>query len=374
MSLINKMLQDLDARGSRAGAALASDVRAAGPVRRRLPARQIAMAASLLVIGGALALVFWLRRPVPVNAPAVVVLVPKVVAPPAPPAPVLAQVAPVVAPQVVSMPQTAPPVVIAQEPTFPVAPAVVPAERRRAPPLSAERAYAPRVRVVRPVRASRVAPLAPEERVAEPQRLPAPVAASTIGGRDMNSAQRAETHYRTALAALEEGRVSAALEGLEQALKLHPRHDAARQSLVALLIEAGRNDEAMQQLQQALAIDAAQPTMAMLLARMQIERGNSGVATLLRTLPSAAGNGDYHAFLAGALQRDGRHREAAEQYGAALRTMPEHGVWLMGLGISLQAEKRDRDALAAFQRAKASGTLTAPLQAFVERKIAQLAP
>ncbi len=190
----------------------------------------------------------------------------------------------------------------------------------------------------------------------------------------MNSAQRAESHYRTALGALDEGRVAAAFEGLEEALKLNPRHDAARQSLVALLIEAGRNDEAMQQLQQGLAVDPAQPSMAMLLARMQIERGTSGVATLMRTLPSANGNGDYHAFLAGALQRESRHREAAEQYGAALRTIPEHGVWLMGLGISLQAEKRDREALAAFQRAKSSGTLTPPLLAFVERKVQQLAP
>jgi MSHA biogenesis protein MshN len=190
----------------------------------------------------------------------------------------------------------------------------------------------------------------------------------------MNAGQRAEAQYRNALAALDEGRVAAAMEGLEQALKLNARHDAARQSLVALLIEAGRNDEAMRQLEQSLAADAAQPTLAMLLARMQIERGTSGVPTLLRTLPSASGNADYHAFLAGALQREARHREAAEQYGAALRQMPEHGVWLMGLGISLQAEKRDREALAAYQRAKASGTLTPPLLAFVERKVQQIAP
>lgn len=195
-----------------------------------------------------------------------------------------------------------------------------------------------------------------------------------IGGRDMTPSQRSEAHYRTALDALEEGRMPAAFAALDQALKLNPRHDAARQSLVALLIEAGRSDEAMQQLEQGLALDPAQPAMAMLLARMQIERGNSGVTTLLRTLPSAGGNADYHAFLAGALQRESRHREAAEQYGAALRTSPEHGIWLMGLGISLQAEKRDREALAAFERAKASGTLTPPLLTFVERKVQQLAP
>ena len=190
----------------------------------------------------------------------------------------------------------------------------------------------------------------------------------------MTSIQRAEANYRNGLSALDEGRVAAALEQFSQALKLNGRHDAARQSLVTLLVEAGRDDEAMQQLEQALALDPAQPALAMLLARMQIERGKSGLATLLRTLPSASGNADYHAFLAGALQREARHHEAVEQYGAALRQNPEQGVWLMGLGISLQADKREREALSAFERAKASGMLTPPLLAFVERKMQQLAP
>jgi MSHA biogenesis protein MshN len=110
----------------------------------------------------------------------------------------------------------------------------------------------------------------------------------------------------------------------------------------------------------------------MLLARLQIEHGESGIETLARTLPYAAGNGEYQALLAGALQRQQRHREAAEQYQAALRTQPQNPVWWMGLGISLQAEKRNAEALDAFRKAKASGTLSPELQGFVERKLGQL--
>lgn len=354
MSLINKMLQDLDARGSQAGSTLSADVRPAPPARRRLPVRQIAIAASVLVLGGGLAAFLWLKRPAPVAAPVVTVLAPVALA-----TKPVAQLAPAPAVAVIAAPITATPV---QSPEKPVPAPVEPASTAPVKVAPPERT----VRKPRPAEPERVTAF-----VAVPVRSPA-VAVPVIGGRDMNASQRAESQYRVALAALEEGRVTAALEGLEQALKTNPRHDAARQSMVALLIEAGRNDEAMQQLEQGLAIDPAQPTLAMLLARMQIERGNSGVATLLRTLPSATGNADYHAFLGGALQREARHREAVEQYGAALRQAPEHGVWLMGLGISLQAEKRDREALAAFQRARASGTLTPPLLAFVERKVQQL--
>jgi MSHA biogenesis protein MshN len=89
-------------------------------------------------------------------------------------------------------------------------------------------------------------------------------------------------------------------------------------------------------------------------------------------LPYAGANPDYHAFLAGALEREQRHREAAEQYQAALRLAPGNGVWWMGLGMSLQADKRNAEALEAFQRARTSGMLSAELQAFVERRLQQM--
>jgi MSHA biogenesis protein MshN len=192
-------------------------------------------------------------------------------------------------------------------------------------------------------------------------------------GRQETGAQRAEGEYRRALASLQEGRMTETVAALEQALKYEPTHEAARQTLVGLLIEANRNDEAMRQLQLGLTLDPRQPAMAMLLARLQIERGGNGIDTLMRTLPYAGNDADYHAFLAAALARQQRHREAAEQYQQAVRAVPSNGVWWMGLGISLQAEKRNGEALDAFQRARASGGLSQELQGFVERRIQQLA-
>jgi MSHA biogenesis protein MshN len=191
-------------------------------------------------------------------------------------------------------------------------------------------------------------------------------------GRQESGSQRAEGEYRRALASLQDGRMTETVAALEQALKLDPGHDAARQTLVGLLIEAKRLDEAMRHLQAGLALDARQPALAMLLARLQIEGGGSGIGTLTRTLPYAGNLADYHAFLAGALEREQRHREAAEQYQAALRIAPANGVWWMGLGMALQADKRNAEALEAFQRARASGALSADLQAFVDRRLQQL--
>jgi MSHA biogenesis protein MshN len=130
----------------------------------------------------------------------------------------------------------------------------------------------------------------------------------------------------------------------------------------------------MRSLREGLQLDAGQTGLAMILARLQLERGElkPALETLQRSLPHAAERADYLAFLAALLQRDGRHREAVELYAQALRKSPGNGVWWMGQGISLQAENRIPEAIEAFKRAKASNSLSAELRAFVEERLNSL--
>lgn len=188
----------------------------------------------------------------------------------------------------------------------------------------------------------------------------------------LNSQQKAENEYRRALAKLQDARVSEAVALLEQAVYLYPRHEAARQTLVSLLIESGRNAEAIRHLVFATNLDRRQVNLAMLLARMQLESGGNALETLQRSLPYAESNAEYRAMVAGVLQRANRHAEAIDHYQAAVRLQPGNGVWWMGMGISLQADKRNLEAKAAFQRAQESGGLSPELQAFVERHLQQL--
>ncbi|TFW25599.1 tetratricopeptide repeat protein, partial [Duganella callida] len=191
--------------------------------------------------------------------------------------------------------------------------------------------------------------------------------------REMTPKQMAENSYRRALAALQEGRVSNALAELDKAVDLDPRNDAARQTYVSLLLENRRTDDAIRQLRLALGVDPGQPGLAMVLARLQLEKGGpAALDTLQKTLPYAGNNAEYQAFLAGVLQRDQRHAEAAERYRAALQLAPQNGVWWMGLGISLQADQHLSEAREAYNRARGTNNLTPELRAFVERKIEQL--
>jgi MSHA biogenesis protein MshN len=186
--------------------------------------------------------------------------------------------------------------------------------------------------------------------------------------------QRAENEYRKALLLIQQGKPLEAIAGMEQALQLDRQKVSARQALAGLLIDANRQDEAMHRLQEGLGIDPTQTGLAMILARLQVEKGElkHALETLEHTLPYAAERADYQAFLAALLQRDGRNREAIEHYTVALHQNPQNGVWCMGMGISLQAENRLLEAREAYVRAKSSNVLSPELQAFVDQKLNQL--
>jgi len=411
MSLINKMLQDLDARGGAPGEPLPPQVKpvaAARPVPDVRPKRRMIAAAVIGSLAGVALAWYALGPSTPVRFAAT-----PAHAPAAKPAPVPAKTDGAMSGTITMLtadsasaaasPSAAAPVAASAAPALVndslPAPAAQPAQAAQAAPRAApasKEAGAPKRSVARAAAveiaglpSQSVAPLEPgsEEarairsalmqelearRARQAAAAPPRQSATRAQGREDSQAQRAEGDYRRALASMQEGRMAETISSLESALRIDPSHEAARQTLVGLLIEAKRPDDAIRQLQLGLTQDPRQPALAMLLARLQIERGGSGIETLTRTLPYAGANPDYHAFLAGALQREQRHREAAAEYAAALRAVPANGVWWMGMGISLQAEKRNAEALQAFQRAQASGVLSAELQAFVERQVRQL--
>jgi MSHA biogenesis protein MshN len=360
MSLINKMLQDLDARRG-SGMAPHQALPLLRAKQRRGPQMVVgglAVLAGAAVIGAA-GYAGW--RYLKTGAPGKFGTQQAQAPTAAPPAPPLAAAVATAA-----------------------VPIAAPAPARKTPAAAPEQRPAEVVQAAAPLAAQ------PEPNAEVAERAPPPQPAVAVqparvvkGGRGVPAAalpavrestpqQKAEGEYKRATSVLAEGRIGEAIAALMQALDHDPRHEPARQTLVGLLLEARRSEEAMRVLQAGLALDARQPNVAMLLARLQLERGGPAIETLQRTLPYAAGNPDYHAFLAGALQREQRHREAIEQYQLAVRGAPQNGVWWMGLGISMHAEKRNPEALDAFQRARSGGGMSPELLSFVERRLQQL--
>ena len=418
MSLINKMLQDLDKRHAADAGGKKTLTEQLRPVKKPMDKRRIAIEiiAGLLVGGGWALWVYYkiapqsivtdlafqsrARRP-PLAAPqppAAGQTPPLVAAPSAQPAVAPTVPAPAASPP--AAPAASAPVAAAAA-VAPAAPVPASSEPARVDTLRlateigtpfSEKGTGARSRAERKPAAAaapKVKTAAKEKPAAEPvaEAAQVPTEKADLGAPKARGpasidkrahvstpAERAENEFRKATLLLNQGRVAEAIDGYKSSLTQDAGHVAARQALVGLLLENRRIDEAQQFLQEGLNLNPDRSSYAMLLSRIQVERGDlQGAHDLLaRHAGSAANNADYHAFDAALLQRLGRHKEAVSSYQAALRIAPNAGVWWMGLGISLQADKRDAEARDAFKRAKSAGGLGPDLVSFIDQRLKQL--
>nr|WP_286159264.1 tetratricopeptide repeat protein [Janthinobacterium sp. HH01] len=373
--MINKMLQDLDARGGAGDGALRQQQLHAvgGQVRDKRPLVIAGSLALAVVVAGAgwFGWQYWQsHRAAPPAVAQAAATPPSPAAPPAAASQPAAVKVAVMPPEPAATPEAAAPVprkAAAHADVHAAAPAPA------AAPASAASAGEPPV--VASVSTPRAATAPAERKPARPAAARGSDDAAGNSGtitHDISPKQMAENTYRRGLVALQEGRVNAALADFDRALEIDPRNEAARQTNISLLLEQKRNEDAVRQLRLALGIDPRQPGLAMVLARLQLEKGGPALETLMTTLPYAGSSAEYQAFLAGVLQREQRHTEAADHYREALRLMPQNGVWWMGLGISLQADMHLPEAREAYRRARGANGLSPELQAFIDRKIESL--
>ncbi len=359
MSLINKMLQDLEQRSDSAkGQPLAGEVRAV-PVAAA--SRSAMLVGALLLVMVALGIGWFLMRP-KAPAPSIPALAMAPVAAPAPIATAKPFAAPAeqaaTKPQPVTPPKATPP---AQAPA------------RAKPEVNANATAMPAQAVVK--KPSKVvadpAPMASKEAASFAVSVPT---AETNGQKRFSPQQQSDNLYKQAIAQLQQGKGNEATKGLRLALKASPENIKARQALVDLLLEENNVEEATTLLREGLKLAPEQSGFSMTLARLQLDASDSpaAMATLEQGLKAAGDEPQYNAFYAVLLQRAQRHEDAVRHYLVALRSDPMMPTWLVGIGISLQAQGNNASAAEAFQRALDGGQLTPQLSQFVEQRLSQL--
>ena len=398
MSVINQMLQDLETRRGALDGQHAEPVsiRPAGIVHeRRVPRAAVALGALVAALLAVAA--WWLLRdrpePIaPVAAPLATVQQPAsapVSTPPQASAPVAATPVPIDPPA--AKPLAAAPTVTASVPVVqapaPIAPAAT--VKKAEPAKSAEPSTAVPAKLAAlpesaevltaPPAAEKPAPLANAARAsAKPTRergsAPIPGMETEVQNfKQRNPQQRVDDRYRDALRKLNEGQLNAARADLTEVLQSQPKHSGARLALVGIELEERRGAQAEKLLRDGIQLQPSENAFSMALARLEVERGDvdAALGTLARAQNSASGDADYHGFYAALLQRAGRHAEAIEHYQLALRQR-EAANWLIGLGISLEAANRARDAEQIYRRAQQSAGLTNELQDFANQRLQQL--
>ncbi|MDD5329920.1 MAG: tetratricopeptide repeat protein [Sulfuricella sp.] len=351
MSVINRMLQDLERRGHDGENGSSAGIKPVAP--RHAPERPVWWLLALAAALGVIVLLAWLllRQMTAVREPRAPVAA-------APAAPVRPAPSPVPAPELVSLR-------LSDLPALPGA--AISAKKAEPPPAHAEPASAPA-----PVREAGSKP-EPVEAAKPVEKDAGSAKKNEAAVKQITPRQRAEYLYQQAVSLVQQGRMAEAQGSLDEALKAAPAHAAARQVLAGILVDNKQYAQAEQLLRDGLDVGTVQPEFVMALARIQIERGDGRAAleTLQKNQAGAKDNAAYQAFLAALLQRQGLHKQAIEHYQISLRLAPSASA-LVGIGISLQAENRLAEAQEAFNRAKSSGALNAELQGFVEQRLGQI--
>jgi MSHA biogenesis protein MshN len=200
----------------------------------------------------------------------------------------------------------------------------------------------------------------------------APIEGAPAFSKTMTAQQRSDNLLKEGIRQAQSGRNAQATETLRLALDANPDNPAARQVLITLMIERRDLVTASALLEEGLRRMPGNRAYAMTLARLQLDLAGlpQSLATLEQNLAAAGDDPEYQAFYALLLQRAGRHEEAVKHYLIALRSDPEMPAWLMGIGISLDAIDKPRDAVEAFRRAKDSGRLSAAQLRFVDQRLA----
>ena len=401
MSLINKMLRDLDARHAATGQTVLPDEVRPLPEEVVAPkiSRRVWVIAGLAIVCAAAIQTSSMWLPLLAE---IVPLPPGILPPPPPavvataavpqpttvvlqlpppeqmlPLPALPETAPAAAE---ATPEQAPGAPPAATPVTPAAPVQV-AENRNTD-LKIDRSL-PEVPPPKPIAAKPAAQVAAPAPAPKPT-APAPATASSTKSarttapaavekqQSMGSAQdRAEAAYRKGVAAYKLGHFSEAATAFKAGLQEDPRHLTMRQTLLSMQAEQKQWEEVQAVLREGLDIMPEQISWAMALARIQVERGKLPEAwdTLQKHMSHAGKSADYQGFAGVLLQRMQKPHEAALYYQAASQLKPNEGRWLLGLGLALEAEGKSAEAREAFQRARNSAGVTPEMAAAIDKKL-----
>lgn len=173
--------------------------------------------------------------------------------------------------------------------------------------------------------------------------------------------------YNEALALLDTGRVSEGEQALRQVLLKRPDHLDARVALAQMLITHNRGFEAQLLLEQTR--DVLSVGAKLLLARLYLAQNEAQKAVTLLETTDGGGSGEYNAAQGNAYQKLGQFDRAAQLYQRAVLAEPNEGRWWLGLAIAYESADNFSGARQAYQRAAKNENLPVALIRYAEQRL-----
>lgn len=183
--------------------------------------------------------------------------------------------------------------------------------------------------------------------------------------------QQADVKYQKATDLIAQNNNSAAIEELRSIIKMQPENYKAYETLLSLLIRTNQLDSAMLLLNNAVVKFPNSIPFIQTLAEILAQKGNDARALqlLLRSPPDIVVNPDYYALIASIYQHQNKNLQAAQIYDQLLKLYPNKAIWWTGLAISLESAGQKNAAQEAYQRAYSIGGLPPELSTFVANKV-----
>lgn len=161
---------------------------------------------------------------------------------------------------------------------------------------------------------------------------------------------------------------------LAAGLEVLSGNDQAREALYVAYRRQGRIAEAEGVLRDGLALADEPARFAKLLARELAARDarTEALQVLAIEIPPVTRDPEYHALRGALLQQEARYADALPVYEGLVRHYPDNSTWLAGLGMAQEQTGNLVGARNSYTRALQAGALTATVQEYVQSRLAAL--
>lgn len=175
--------------------------------------------------------------------------------------------------------------------------------------------------------------------------------------------------------ALGNDNIKGAIKALDTLITNYPDDIRARKQLASLLFSHQGVERAYQVLTEGLMLSPADNDMRVMLARVAFKTGNYKDAhNVLAAYPYPnLANVELISFRAALAERLSQYENANEDYQMLVSREPSNAKWWLGLGVSQDKLKYRQQALESYRQAKALKQLPTQVNTFVEQRIAALA-
>jgi MSHA biogenesis protein MshN len=168
----------------------------------------------------------------------------------------------------------------------------------------------------------------------------------------------------------------AAKQALLQVLANDPLDLNSRKQLAALYYGENQLNASLDTLQQGVKLLPTNADLRLLIARVDQAMGDKQAAlrSLQAVTPSADNNIDFYALRAALAQQLGQKAEAGYSYQALLRAQPTNGRWWLGLAISQDQRGLTQAATQSYRRALLDNQIGAASRHFAQQRIQKMEP